>query len=64
MRMMGQAKVTEVTTSIALQAAKISYLFKLPMSDCPIYITAREQNAIVGTHRMLISRIWRGSTVL
>ena len=47
--MMGQAKVFEVTASIALQAAKISYLFKLPMADCLIYITAREQNAIVWT---------------
>jgi len=47
--MMGQAKVFEITASIALQAAKTSYLLKLPMADCLIYTTAREQNAIVWT---------------
>jgi len=47
--MMGQAKIFEITASIALQAARISYLFKLPMADCLIYVTAREQNAIVWT---------------
>ncbi|MCJ7473429.1 MAG: type II toxin-antitoxin system VapC family toxin [Actinobacteria bacterium] len=47
--MMQQAKVFEVTPSIAVQAAKISYLLKLPMADCLIYITAREHNAIVWT---------------
>jgi len=46
--MMGQ-KVFEITASIALQAAKTSYLLKLPMADCLIYITARQQNAIVWT---------------
>ena len=47
--MMQQAKVIEITPSIAVQAAKISYLYKLPMADCLIYITAREHNAIVWT---------------
>ena len=47
--MMQQAKVIEITSSIAVQAAKISYLYKLPMADCLIYITAREHNAIVWT---------------
>ena len=47
--MMQQAKVIEITSSIAVQAAKTSYIFKLPMADCLIYITAREHNAIVWT---------------
>ena len=47
--MMQQAKVIEITPSIAVQAAKASYIFKLPMADCLIYITAREHNAIVWT---------------
>jgi toxin FitB len=47
--MMQQAKVIETTFSIAVQAAKTSHIFKLPMADCLIYITAREHNAIVWT---------------
>jgi predicted nucleic acid-binding protein len=47
--MMKQAKVIEVNSSIAVQAAKASYLYKLPMADCLIYITAREHNAIIWT---------------
>ena len=47
--MMQQAKVIEITSSIAVQAAKISYLYKLPMADCLIYITAREHDAIIWT---------------
>ena len=47
--MMQQAKVIEITSSIAIQAAKISYLFKLPMVDCLIYAAAREHNAIIWT---------------
>jgi len=47
--MMAQSKVFEITASIAMQAAKTSYLLKLPMADCLIYITARQQNAIVWT---------------
>ncbi len=47
--MMQQAKVIEVTASIAVQASKVSYIFKLPMADSLIYVTAREYNAIVWT---------------
>ena len=47
--MMQQAEVIEITPSIAVQAAKASYIFKLSMADCLIYITAREHNAIVWT---------------
>ncbi len=47
--MMQQAEVIEISSSIAVQAAKISYLYKLPMADCLIYITAREHNAKVWT---------------
>ena len=47
--MMLQAKVIEINSSIAVQAAKASYLLKLPMADCLIYITAREHNAIIWT---------------
>ncbi len=46
---MQQAKVIEVTASIAVQAAKASYIFKLPMADCLIYVTAREHNATIWT---------------
>ena len=47
--MMQQAKVIEVTASIAVQASKVSYIFKLPMADSLIYVTARDHNAIVWT---------------
>ena len=47
--MMQQAKVIEITSSIAVQAAKASYVFKLPMADCLIYITARDHNATIWT---------------
>lgn len=47
--MMQQAKVIEVTSSIAVQAAKASYLYKVPMADCLIYMTAREHNAMIWT---------------
>lgn len=47
--MMLQAEVVEVSSSIVVQAAKVSYLYKLPMADCLIYITARENNAIIWT---------------
>ena len=46
---MQQAKVMDVTSSIALQAAKFSYIFKIPLADSIIYITAIENNAIVWT---------------
>jgi len=47
--MMQQAKVIEVTASIAVQASKVSHIFKLPMADSLIYVTARDHNAIVWT---------------
>ena len=47
--MMQQAEVVEVIPSISVQAAKFSYIFKLPMADSLIYSTAREYNAIVWT---------------
>ncbi len=47
--MMQQAKVIEITSSIAVQAAKASHIFKLPMADCLIYITARDHNATIWT---------------
>ena len=47
--MMQQAKVIEVTSSIAMQAAKFSYIFKVPLADSIIYITTIENNAVVWT---------------
>jgi predicted nucleic acid-binding protein len=47
--MMQQAKVQEVTPSIAMQAAKFSHIFKMPLADSIIYITALENNAVVWT---------------
>ena len=47
--LMQQAKVIEVSSTIAIQAAKLSYEQKIPMADSLIYITARQNNAIVWT---------------
>jgi predicted nucleic acid-binding protein len=47
--MMQQAKVQEVTPSIAMQAAKFSHIFKIPLAGSIIYITALEHNAVVWT---------------
>ncbi len=47
--MMQQAKVIEVTASITVQAANTSYIFKLPLADSMIYITARDHNATIWT---------------
>ncbi len=44
-----QGKVVDVTPSIALLAAKISYEKKIPMADSIIYSTAQLNNAIVWT---------------
>ena len=44
-----QARVIEISSAIALQAAKISYEKKLPMADSLIYATARMHDAIVWT---------------
>jgi len=47
--LMMQAKVIEVTSSIAMEAAKLSYEKNLPMADCMIYTTAKVNDAIVWT---------------
>ena len=47
--LMQQAKVIEVNSAIAIQAAKLSFIQKIPMADSLIYITAKQNNAIVWT---------------
>lgn len=47
--MMQQGKVVEVTASIAIQAAKFSHIFKIPLADSIIYITARDSGAVLWT---------------
>ena len=47
--LMQQAKVMEINSSIAIQAAKFSYEKKIPMVDSIIYITAKQNNGIVWT---------------
>ena len=47
--LMQQAKVAEITSSIAIMAAKHSYELKLPMADSLIYSTARTHDATVWT---------------
>ena len=47
--MMQQARVIEVTSSIAIQAAKFSYIFKIPLADSIVYIISIENNAVVWT---------------
>jgi toxin FitB len=47
--LMQQAKVIDVTPSIAIQAAKFSYEFKIPMADSIIYTTAKMNDSIVWT---------------
>jgi len=47
--LMQQAKVVEITSSIAIMAAKLSYKLKLPMADSLIYSTARMHDATVWT---------------
>ena len=47
--LMQQAKVIDVTPSIAIQAAKFSYEFKIPMADSIIYTTAKMSDSIVWT---------------
>jgi len=47
--LMQQAKVVEVNSTIAIQAAKFSFEQKIPMADSLIYITAKQNNAIVWT---------------
>jgi predicted nucleic acid-binding protein len=47
--LMQQAKVINVNSSIAIQAAKLSYEQKIPMADSLIYITAKQNDGIVWT---------------
>ena len=47
--LMKQSKVFDVTSTIAVQAAKLSYEKDIPMADSIIYITAKENDAIVWT---------------
>jgi predicted nucleic acid-binding protein len=47
--LMQQAKVVDVTPSIAIQAAKFSYEFRIPMADSIIYTTARMNDSVVWT---------------
>jgi predicted nucleic acid-binding protein len=47
--LMQQAKVIEVNILIAIQAARFSFEQKIPMADSLIYITARQNEAIVWT---------------
>jgi len=47
--LMKQSKVIDVTSSIAIQAAKLSYEENIPMADSIIYITAKENDAILWT---------------
>lgn len=47
--LMQQAKVIEVNSTIAIQAAKLSYEQKIPMADSLIYMTAKQHSAIVWT---------------
>lgn len=47
--LMQQAKVIEVNSAIAIQAAKLSFEQKIPMADSLIYITAKQNDATVWT---------------
>jgi toxin FitB len=47
--LMQQAKVIDMTPSLAIQAAKFSAEFKIPMADSIIYTTARMNDSIVWT---------------
>ncbi|MEW6655003.1 MAG: type II toxin-antitoxin system VapC family toxin [Bacteroidota bacterium] len=47
--LMQQAKIVDVTPSIAIQAAKFSHEFKIPMADTLIYTTARMNDSVVWT---------------
>jgi len=47
--LMQQAKVIQVDSTIAINAARFSYENRIPMADSLIYITARKFKAIVWT---------------
>ncbi len=55
--LMRQAKVIDVTASIAVQAAKLSFEKNIPMADSIIYTTARDNNAIVWTQDIDIKNL-------
>ncbi len=46
---MYQAEVVDVTSEIAISAAKLSYEKKLPMADSLILMTARMNGAVLWT---------------
>jgi predicted nucleic acid-binding protein len=46
---MQQAKVIDINSSISIEAAKISFQLKIPMADSLIYITAKQNDAVVWT---------------
>jgi toxin FitB len=46
---MQEGKVVDINVSIAMNASKISLLYKLPMADSIILSTARAYNCIVQT---------------
>ena len=47
--LMQQAKVIEVNSALAVQAAKLSYERKIPIADSIVYTTAKQNNAVVWT---------------
>ena len=47
--LMQQCKIIDVSKSIAIQAAKTSFELEIPMADSIIYITARQNDAVVWT---------------
>ncbi len=47
--LMQQGEVVDLSSSIALQAARVSLDMKIPMADSIIYATARHHNAILWT---------------
>ncbi|MDJ0765375.1 MAG: type II toxin-antitoxin system VapC family toxin [Myxococcota bacterium] len=46
---MSRATVVELTTALAMSAAKLSLLYTLPMADAIMLATANSQNAILWT---------------
>lgn len=47
--LMQQARVVDVTPSLAIEAAKLSHEFKIPAADSLIYATAKLNDSIVWT---------------
>ncbi len=47
--LMQQARVVDVTPSLAIEAAKLSHEFKIPTADSLIYATAKLNDSIVWT---------------